>query len=131
MVELGYDRVKGEHFYRAIGGGIHFGERAIDAARREWIEELGLELTDPRLVGAIENLFTYDGQPGHEIVFVFTARVRDARSHSTTPVDVVDWDGQPHTIEWIRLAELERGTVPLYPSGILDLIRAAECGEPQ
>jgi len=125
LVEHGYDRVKQQQFYRAIGGGIEFGERAADAARREWMEELGVELAEMRLLGVLENLFTYDGRPGHEIVFVFTAQIRDALPHATAPLEVVDSDGQHHAVAWVPLAELEGGTVPLYPAGILDLIRSA------
>ena len=33
-------------FARAIGGGIEFGETAVDAVRREFEEELGIVLAD-------------------------------------------------------------------------------------
>jgi len=123
LVEHGYDRVKRQRFYRAIGGGIEFGERAAEAVRREWMEELSADLDDLRLLGVLENLFTYEGREGHEVVFVFTARLRDATRRSVGPVEVVESDGQRHVATWEPLTELEKNDVPLYPAGILDLLR--------
>jgi len=122
LVAHGYDSVKQERFYRAIGGAIEFGERAEDAARREWMEELGAELDDLRLLSVIENLFTYEGRPGHEIVFVFAARLRDAERYSAGDVERVESTGQRHAVSWVGLAELAEGNVPLYPAGVLDLL---------
>ena len=123
LVEHGYDRAKQAEFYRAIGGGIEFGERAADAARREWMEEMEVDLDDIRLLGVLENLFTYEGCPGHEIVFVFTGRPRDLSLNSEAPLELIESNGQRHKATWVRLADLEAGTVPLYPDGILNLLR--------
>src|SRR3990170_6464584 len=71
LVFEGVDTVKPEVFYRPLGGGIHFGERAEDAARREIREEVGAEITNLHLLGVVENLFTHQGAPGHEVVFLF------------------------------------------------------------
>jgi ADP-ribose pyrophosphatase YjhB (NUDIX family) len=78
LVERGYDRVRDEPFLRAIGGGVEFGERAVEALAREWREELGLELKAPALLGVLENRFTSNGRAGHEVIFVFAARLADA-----------------------------------------------------
>jgi ADP-ribose pyrophosphatase YjhB (NUDIX family) len=123
LVEHGYDRVTQQRFYRAIGGGIEFGERAADAVRREWMEELRAQLDDLKLLGVIENLFTYEGRDGHEIVFVFSARLREASWCPPPPVELVDPDGQRHETKWVSLTELEKNEVPLYPDGLLDLLR--------
>lgn len=48
-----YDKVKREYFYRALGGGIEFGERAEQALRREFREELGVELAKVRNLGGL------------------------------------------------------------------------------
>src|SRR5438552_18856672 len=77
LLEEGYDRVKREHFFRPLGGGIEFGERAQEALAREMREELDAALTDVRLLGVLENRFTFEGTPGHEVVFVFAAAFAD------------------------------------------------------
>ena len=59
-------------FHRMLGGSVEFGERSVDAAVREMREELGIELIEPRLLGALENVYKFRGEPGHEVVFVYT-----------------------------------------------------------
>ena len=41
LLETGYDRDKKQHFYRLVGGGVHFGETSAAAVVREIGEEVG------------------------------------------------------------------------------------------
>ncbi|MEX2081522.1 MAG: NUDIX domain-containing protein, partial [Dehalococcoidia bacterium] len=66
LVFRGYDAVKEQAFYRPLGGGIEFGETAEEAVIREMREEIGAETRVMRHLMTVENLFTYEGQPGHE-----------------------------------------------------------------
>jgi hypothetical protein len=43
------------------------------------LEELGAEIADVRLRGVLENLFTWDARPWHEIVILFDATLRTPR----------------------------------------------------
>ena len=55
------------------GGTIEFGERSEQTAIRELREEreeIGAEIKSLRLLGTLENIFTLDGNTGHEIVMV-------------------------------------------------------------
>ena len=61
-------------FLRLPGGGVEFGERADDAVRREFAEELGVTLDDAHLLGIIENIFERPAKRGHEIVYVYGIR---------------------------------------------------------
>ena len=64
----GHDPLKRQPFYRPLGGAIEFGETRRKRLRRELHEELGATVAGLRYLGTLENIFTYDGQRGHEIV---------------------------------------------------------------
>jgi ADP-ribose pyrophosphatase YjhB (NUDIX family) len=122
LVERGHERATGRRFYRAIGGGIEFGERAIEALEREWREEYDLTLADVRLLGVAENFFTYEGRPGHEIVFVHAARVVEPWVHERDAFETTEPDGLRHEAVWVPFGELASGGVPLHPEGILAML---------
>ena len=125
LVERGYDNAQGQHFYRAIGGGVAFGERAAAAVAREWREEFDLTLEALTLLGVLENLFTYEGRAGHEVVFVFAAQASDPRADERDEFEALDSDGTRHVAVWVPLDALRAGTTPLYPAGVLDLLPLA------
>lgn len=124
LVERGYDRLAESRFYRAIGGHIDFGERAAQTVVREWREEYGLTLRDVRLLGVLENVFTYEGRPGHEIVFAFEARVVEPEVYQRDEIEGTDPDGRRHEAVWVSLDDLATGGIPLSPAGLLELLRS-------
>jgi ADP-ribose pyrophosphatase YjhB (NUDIX family) len=69
------DPATGEPFYRLLGGGVEFGEHSREALAREFEEELGVTFVDPALVGTFERVFTFDGEPGHEVWRVYEGRI--------------------------------------------------------
>lgn len=122
LVERGYDRATNQHFYRAIGGGVGFGEMAEAAVAREWREEYGLTLEAPARLGVLENLFTFEGRAGHEVVFVFAARLPNPRAHEREEFESTDTDGARHVAVWVPIDALRAGPTPLYPAGVLELL---------
>ena len=122
LVERGRDEAGGVDFYRVIGGGVEFGESAEDAVVREWREEYGLTLSVDAQAGVLENRFTYEGQPGHEIVFVFAGSVAESWVTERDAFTSTDEQGALHEAVWVPVAELRGGAVPLYPLGVLDLL---------
>src|SRR5512138_2357066 len=79
LVNEGYDPVKDQHFYRPLGGGIEFGEPSSDTICRELMEELNVEVNQEslRYLGALENIFTFDGMPSHEILLIYDGTLKD------------------------------------------------------
>ncbi len=122
LVERDYDRVLQQTYYRPPGGGLLFGERAADAVRREMREELGVELGDLQPLGVLENLFVFEDEPGHEIVFVFAARALDDALYRSDAVALLEDDGSRHVAEWQHLDRLAGPDTLLYPPGLLSLI---------
>ncbi|WP_460271728.1 NUDIX hydrolase [Clostridium sp. CTA-19] len=69
-----------ENYYYSIGGGVHLGEKAEDAVKREVLEETGVAYEVEKLVFIHENFFdgtgTLDGVRCHEIAFYFLMKPR-------------------------------------------------------
>lgn len=122
LVGRGVDSVKGQTFYGPLGGGVEFGERAVDAVRREMVEELGVELGDVTLLGVLENIFTYEGEPGHEIVFVFEAGLADATLYDRELIVGEESNGQRFEAQWMPIEHFASGEAPLYPEGLYELL---------
>jgi 8-oxo-dGTP pyrophosphatase MutT (NUDIX family) len=125
VVGEGYDRVKNERFFRLLGGTIDFGESGADAVRRELLEELGAESDVGRLVGALENIFTFDGEPGHELVLVYECSFRDDRLYSLDEWEAHEETSQgsmTHRLSWKSLDSFRSGAEILYPEGLLTVL---------
>ena len=121
LVGHGYDAVKAQAFFGPPGGGIEFGETAANAVRREMREELGAELDDLMLRGVLENVFTLEGQPGHEIIFVFEARLMDAAMYEREEITLTEGE-QASVARWVPLTHFAPGGPPLYPTGLFELL---------
>lgn len=124
LVEQGYDPVKDQTFYRPLGGGIEFGERGGDALAREIREELGAEITQVTLLGVLENLFVFNGQPGHEIVLLYAAAFADPALVAAPEIAGTESNHAAIRARWLPLDFFVDGP-PLYPEGLVELLRAA------
>ena len=45
LVEEKFDKIKNQTFYRCLGGGIEFLEKSSDALKREFKEEVNIDIT--------------------------------------------------------------------------------------
>jgi len=115
------DHVKNVTGYRAPGGTIEFGETGADAVVREIDEELGVEIVEPTYLGTLENIFSYLGKIGHDLVRVYSARFADVSLYERPEFACIEANGVPFTCVWKPLSDFDRE--PLYPSGLLELIR--------
>jgi ADP-ribose pyrophosphatase YjhB (NUDIX family) len=126
LVFEGHDHVKGEVFYRPLGGGIEFGEHGHDAVRREFREELGAELADVRYLATVENIFTSNGERGHEICLLFEVGLADPSFYERESFTVHE-EVQRFPACWMPLRTFEEeGGPPLYPDGLLQLLKGGE-----
>jgi len=116
-----FDAVKGETFYRPLGGTIEFGEYGQETIAREIREELGLEVRNPRYLGTLQNIFTYEGKKGHEIVLIYEGDLSDRSIYDRTSIEGLE-ENTPFTAVWKSLGYFQSGRAPLYPEGLLDLI---------
>ena len=120
-----YDAVKGEAFHRPLGGAIEFGETGAAAVTRELREEIGAELADVTYLGFVENLFEWNGVPGHEMVVIFSARLTDESLYDRDEIPMNE-NGQVGTALWVRRDAFRSAGKPngpaLYPEGLLAIV---------
>jgi 8-oxo-dGTP pyrophosphatase MutT (NUDIX family) len=120
LVERGYDSVKGESFYRLLGGTIEVGELGADALRRELREELGIDVDVDERLAAIENIFTWEGTPWHEIALVYECSLGEA------VLPEREWQVREgtvmHEVCWKRAADFGADGGRLYPEELLGLL---------
>ncbi len=122
LVGEGYDALKDEHFFRPLGGAIEFGESSPDALRREIREEIQAEITNIRYLGMFENIFIFEGLPGHEFILIFDAEFTNRRLYQKTLITGMEDDEMPVRAVWLDLAQPPEVHHPLYPEGLRDLI---------
>lgn len=107
-------------FHRLLGGHVEFGEAAMDAIRREVIEETAAELREPQCLGVPESRFVYEGQPGHEIVFVYWGWL-DPPGPVPGEGGWLSDNGAAMWVEWRALLP-DDDAIPLYPNGMEKLL---------
>src|SRR5215210_502828 len=125
LVTEAHDPVKRQSFCRPLGGGIEFGETSAQAVAREVREEINAEVTQLKLIGTLESIFTYLGVPGHEIVQVYDGEFVDRSLYVLESIAGTESDGQAFQAVWLELEQFSVD-LPLFPEGLLDLLRARE-----
>lgn len=125
LVAEGYDPIKQEAFYRPLGGAIEFGEYSHHTLIREIREEIKAEITSLHYLGTLENIFNYNGKPGHEIVQVYDGKFIGLSIYSKTWSDgIEEEDGNLHfRAAWVPICDLNsKQSPPLYPDVLYELL---------
>lgn len=75
-------------------------------------------------VGTIENRFSWNGEPAHELVVLREAEFADESSYERDQFSGIDAGGTvEYEATWRTLEELATAPEPLYPEGIDRLVR--------
>lgn len=121
FVSEGYDPIKQDTFYRAMGGGVDFGETSLAALNREFQEEIQAELKNIRYLGCLENLFTYNGKPGHEIIQLYQCDFVDPKYYQLEKQEFTEGDRQKIAV-WIEVSRAKSGELRLVPEQFLEYL---------
>lgn len=119
----GYDPTRALVFYRPLGGAVEFGESTAETVRRELLEEIGREVIVGRRLGVLENVFVYDGRPGHEIAFIWQADFADAAAYLEEAFTYCDDGGLSGEALWVYPDRLASQGIPLYPTGLSEVLK--------
>ena len=116
-----------DDYYYSIGGGVHMGETAEDAVRREVFEETGVPYEVDRLAVIHENFFdessgSLKGKDCHELSFYFLMKPRGTKElHSDSHTQ-----GVKESMYWIPISDL--GKYKAYPTFLADFLSKEHTG---
>ena len=127
LVAEGYDSIKDQHFYRPLGGAIEFGEPSTETICRELMEELNAEVEKEslRYLGTVENIFFFNGEPGHEIVMIYDGALKDSKLYDQAVIIGNEEEiNISFTAMWKSIDQFGEGKSILYPTGLLEMLVA-------
>lgn len=119
LVSKGYDKSKNQEFYRCLGGGIEFLERSEDALKREFKEEINIEIELGDFLGISENIFNYKGKDAHELILFYEAYINDKDYQQK--YDLVDDDIETEAL-WVDIDKFKNKELILYPAQIFNYL---------
>lgn len=114
LLNRGFDQAKNEIFYRLVGGTVEFGETGKKAIKREIKEELNSQLINLKFIKIIENIFVFNGQKGHEIVFIYKGDLTNKKIYQRKKIYFFD-EGKKYLSEWISIDRILKKKIILYP----------------
>jgi 8-oxo-dGTP pyrophosphatase MutT (NUDIX family) len=121
FVSEGYDPVKQKTFYRALGGGVDFGETSVTALQREFQEEIQAELANIRYLGCLENLFVFDGRAGHELIQLYKCDFAEPKFYEVDELIFVEGERQKKAL-WVESDRFKSGELTLVPEQFFDYL---------
>ena len=119
LVSEGYDKVKDDVFYRSIGGGIEFLEDSKEALKREFKEELNVDIEVGEFLGIVENIFTYNGKNAHELMLLYNVNIKD--KDYKEKYHIVD-DNCETDATWIDINKFKNKELKIYPEQIFEYL---------
>lgn len=107
---------------RPLGGHVEFGETREVALRREFMEELGVEIDITSSWRMFENLYEHEGQVGHEYILAASIGLMDASLYTTDRMVFSEDSGAESIARWFSVKECKRGEIALFPDGLIDIL---------
>lgn len=89
------------------------------------MEELHSEIRELRHLGYLENIFTHNGNMGHEIVMVYDGALTKVELYEQVEMEVIEANGERIRVVWKSLRGFEEGKSILYPDGLLEMLKSS------
>lgn len=120
LVAEKYDTTTKSYFCRCLGGGIEFQENSRYALKREYLEELNVDIEVKNLIEVVENIFEYNGKKAHEIIFMYEIDIDDSQYKEI--YKVTDTAGT-FEAKWIGIEEFINSNKIIYPKVLLSYLK--------
>jgi ADP-ribose pyrophosphatase YjhB (NUDIX family) len=98
-----FDQGRDTPFYRLLGGAVEFGETTQQSIKREIKEEIDKAIANLKLLTILENIFTLEGETGHEIVYIYEGHFADEAAYQRESF-VVHEEGETLKASWQPLS---------------------------
>lgn len=121
LLSQGFDPSKQQNFYRALGGGVNFGETSREALVREFQEEIQAEITNIKYLGCLENIFIFNDKQGHEIIQIYQCDFVDRRFYQTEVIRFREADREK-TALWLDIRQCKSGQLRVVPEQFVEYI---------
>lgn len=95
-----FDTTDNLPYYRPLGGSVEPGETSKEAIKREILEELGEEIENIKLLGVLEEIFTHEGKPCQEVIFIYDAEFVDKGVYDKSSMVAKESDGTSLNVSW-------------------------------
>lgn len=120
LLEEFFDKTGNLTYYRPIGGTVEYGEPSKTTVIREVKEEIDADISEPKLIGIIENIFNYQNQIGHENDFIYEAELMNKSLYDMKEIDGIEGI-KPFKAVWKPLNYFKGNSkVKLVPDGLLE-----------
>jgi hypothetical protein len=73
-------------------------------------------------MGLLENIFTYEGNPGHEIILIYDAQFVNKKIYEKDVVKITESNDKWCNAYWKSLDEFGEGKFKLYPDLLKHLL---------
>jgi len=107
---------------RPLGGHVEFGETREAALRREFMEELGVDIEITSSWRMFENLYDHEGVVGHEIILSASIGLLDDSIYAKDRIVFSEDSGAESIARWYSVKECKRGEIALFPDGLIDIL---------
>ena len=121
LVYKNYDKIRKKDFFRPVSANIEFGMQSVEALASELKENFVIKVHDLEYLGALENIYTYLGQNGHEVIFVYEGKIKESALDDSDGIDYTDGN-KIVKLRWKELSDFHAGKDKLYPEGLAELL---------
>ena len=106
--------------YRPPGGGIEFGEHSAEALKREFLEELGADISIQGPPVILENQYWMNGAKGHEVIFTYPVTILSDHVFAQDSHAITEPDGTVDEVKWLHIDAVLKRDVALLPDGLIN-----------